>query len=102
MQSQARPGKSHLGMGVSDLQSLIETDPVLSGSGVKAVDLVKTAWSGVEAGGQRPGYAEAGGQNRQIAYSGALRTAPARRRLPQVRNNEYHSRSVVGHWDVDQ
>ena len=58
--------------------------------------------SGVEAGGQRPGYAEAGGQNRQIAYSGALRTAPARRRLPQVRNNEYHSRSVVGHWDVDQ
>ena len=38
-------------MGISDLQSLIETDSVLSKSGVKTVDLVKTAWTGLEAGG---------------------------------------------------
>ena len=40
-----------LGMGICDLQSLIETDSVLSKSGVKTVDLVKTAWTGLEAGG---------------------------------------------------
>ena len=40
-----------MGMGISDLQTLIETDSVLSKSGVKTVDLVKTAWTGLEAGG---------------------------------------------------
>ena len=34
--------------------------------------------------GPATGYGEAAPQNRQIAYSGALRSAPARRRLPQV------------------
>ena len=32
-------------MGIADLQSLIEADPVLSKVGVKTVDLVKTAWT---------------------------------------------------------
>ena len=41
-------------MGISNLQSLIETDSVLSASGVRAVDLVKTAWTGLEAGGSSP------------------------------------------------
>ena len=38
-------------MGISNLQSLIETDSVLSKAGVRTVDLVKTAWTGLKAGG---------------------------------------------------
>ena len=39
--------------------------------------------SGEGGAGARPGHAETA-QNRQIAYSGAMRAAPVRRRLPQV------------------
>ena len=37
-------------MGISDLQTLIETDPVLSKAGVSNVDLVKTAWNNTNGG----------------------------------------------------
>lgn len=33
-------------MGISDLQQMIENDPVLAKAGVKTVDIVKDAWSG--------------------------------------------------------
>ena len=49
MQSEARQVPH--GMGISNLQSLIETDSVLSKAGVRTVDLVKTAWTGLKAGG---------------------------------------------------
>ena len=34
------------GMGISDLQTLKESDPVLCKAGVCTVDMVKTAWTG--------------------------------------------------------
>lgn len=38
-------------MGISDLQSMIESDPVLSKAGVSTVDIVKTAWTGRDKSG---------------------------------------------------
>ena len=38
-------------MGISDLQRMIESDPVLAKAGVSTVDIVKTAWTGRDKSG---------------------------------------------------